>query len=118
RKGFVLGEEVQMKLQDAVRIAVRALGGNKLRAGLAVLGMVIGVGAVIALVSVGNGSQKAVQDQILGLGSNLLFIRPGSTSVSGVQGGAGSAQTLSASDSDAIAASIAEAVAVVPQANA
>jgi putative ABC transport system permease protein len=79
------------------------------------LGIIIGVGSVIALMAVGQGSQKAVSEQILGLGSNLLFVRPGSSSAAGVQGGAGTAQTLSTSDSDAIAGSVANVAAIAPE---
>ena len=106
-----------MSLMDALRIAFKALIANKLRASLAILGMVIGVGAVIALMAVGTGSQKAVQDQILGLGSNLLFVRPGSSTVGGLAGGAGTARTLSNDDGEAITAEVGDIVAVAPQAS-
>src|SRR5439155_5357380 len=108
-------EEKQMGISDSLQVAVEALIANKLRAFLTMLGIIIGVGSVIALMAVGQGSQKAVSQQILGLGSNLLFVRPGSSSSSGVQGGAGSAQTLSTADSDAITASVANITAVAPE---
>jgi putative ABC transport system permease protein len=80
-----------MGLMDALQLALEALIANKLRACLTMLGIVIGVGAVIALMAVGQGSQKAVTDSIAGLGSNLLFVRPGaSTGAGGVRGAAGS----------------------------
>jgi len=66
-----------MKFLESIRIAMRALAANKLRSILTMLGIIIGVGAVIALMSIGRGVQKYVTDQFTGLGSNLLFIIPG-----------------------------------------
>jgi len=66
-----------MKFFESIRIAMRALAANKLRSVLTMLGIIIGVGAVIALMSIGRGVQKYVTDQFAGLGSNLLFIVPG-----------------------------------------
>ncbi len=86
-----------------------------MRAALTMLGIVIGVGAVIALMAVGQGSQKAVTDRIQGLGSNLLFIRSGSTSQSGVAGGAGTAQTLTLDDARAIPGNVPQVVAAAPE---
>ncbi|MCB0068979.1 MAG: ABC transporter permease, partial [Caldilineaceae bacterium] len=69
-----------MKIIEAMRIAMRALAANKLRSILTMLGIIIGVGAVIALMSIGRGVEKYVTDQFAGLGSNLLFIAPGQIS--------------------------------------
>ncbi|GIK71793.1 MAG: hypothetical protein BroJett021_07810 [Chloroflexota bacterium] len=69
-----------MKVIEALRIAMRALAANKLRSVLTMLGIIIGVGAVIALMSIGRGVEKYVTDQFAGLGSNLLFIAPGQIS--------------------------------------
>jgi putative ABC transport system permease protein len=69
-----------MKLIESIRIAMRALAANKLRSMLTMLGIIIGVGAVIALMSIGRGVEKYVTDQFAGLGSNLLFITPGQIS--------------------------------------
>ncbi len=104
-----------MNLGDALQVALEALSANKMRAALTMMGMVIGVGAVIALMAVGQGSQKAVTNQIAGLGANLLFIRPGSNSQSGVRGGVGSAQTLTLQDAEAIPTSVAEAPVAAPE---
>ena len=104
-----------MSLVDAFRVAFEALVANKMHALLTMLGIVIGVGAVIALMAVGKGSQKAVTDRIEGLGSNLVFVRPGSSTQAGVSGGAGSPQTLSMEDSEAILAFVPEAVVVAPE---
>jgi putative ABC transport system permease protein len=78
-----------MKIFEAIRIAMRALAANKLRSVLTMLGIIIGVGAVIALMSIGRGVEKYVTDQFAGLGSNLLFIAPGSLS-DGAPGAIGS----------------------------
>ena len=83
-----------MNLTATLRVALRALTVNRLRTGLTVLGIVIGVGAVVALMSVGKGTQARVTAEIEGLGTNLVFVRPGSATVGGVQTGAGSATTL------------------------
>jgi putative ABC transport system permease protein len=107
-----------MSLSDSIQVALEALIANKMRAILTMLGIVIGVGAVIALMAVGQGSQKAVTDRIQGLGSNLLFIRPGSSSSGGVGGGQGSSQTLTLEDANAIAANVPQVQVVAPESRA
>ncbi len=104
-----------MSFADSVIVAIEALVANKLRAMLTMLGIVIGVGAVIALMAVGQGSQKAITDGIQGLGSNLVFIRPGATAQGGVSAGAGTAQTLSVEDAEAIQAEVPNVVTVAPE---
>ena len=94
-----------MNLQVSLRIALRALGANKLRAGLTMLGMIIGVGAVIAMVSIGNGAQQSVTSQIQSMGTNLLFIRAGAAQSSGVASSQGTRPTLTYDDALAIAGS-------------
>ena len=89
-----------MIVLDTLLTAVRALGTNKLRTSLTMLGIVIGVGAVIALIAAGQGAQKGVTDKVRGLGSNLIFVRPGQTSQGGVQNVL--ATTLTTDDADAI----------------
>ena len=78
--------------------ALRILGRNRLRAGLTMLGIVIGVGAVIAMVSIGEGAKQAVQTQIATMGTNVIMIWPASTSVGGVRGAQGGAVTLTVAD--------------------
>ncbi len=78
--------------------ALRILKRNRLRAGLTMLGIVIGVAAVIAMVSIGEGAKKAVQAQIATMGTNVIIIFPGFTSASGVRGSQGTAVTLTVSD--------------------
>src|SRR5205823_9279185 len=91
------------RVTAAIRVALRALGANKLRTTLTMLGIIIGVSAVIALMSIGRGAQAQVTSQIQSLGTNLLFIRPGAAKDSGVRGTAGTSPTLTLEDSDAIA---------------
>ncbi|HEX2036908.1 MAG TPA: ABC transporter permease [Chloroflexota bacterium] len=104
-----------MNPTESIRVALRALGANKLRAALTMLGMIIGVGSVIALMSIGQGMQAGVEAQIGALGSNLLFVTPGSTSQNGVRTQAGSAQTLTAEDAEALAAEVPQIAAVAPE---
>jgi len=100
---------------ESVRIAVRALAANKLRALLTMLGIIIGVAAVISLMSIGRGAQAAVTERIQGLGTNLLFIRPGSAQQGGIRGGQGSAQSLSLEDAQTIAEQVPEVTGVAPE---
>ena len=86
----------------ALSAAARALRRNKTRAALTMLGIFIGVAAVIAMVAVGNGARASVQAQIQSLGTNLLVVLPGATTSAGVRAGLGSASTLSVSDAQAI----------------
>ncbi|HEU0075736.1 MAG TPA: ABC transporter permease [Dehalococcoidia bacterium] len=104
-----------MTLRDAFSVAIEALFANQLRAFLTMLGIIIGVGAVITLMAVGQGSQKVVEEGIFGLGSNLVYVRPGSTAQGGVQQGAGSAQTLSVEDAEAIQDSVPGVTAAAPE---
>ena len=79
-----------------------SLGANKLRAGLTLLGIVIGVAAVISLMAIGRGAQEVIISRIQSLGTNLLFVRPGTTSDRGVVAGLGSAATLTLDDAYAL----------------
>jgi putative ABC transport system permease protein len=94
-----------MEYTEIIEEAGVTLTVNKLRTGLAMLGIIIGIGSVIALVSLGQSSQAAVSNQIESLGANILTISPGSTRGGFIQGGAGSATTLTLEDAQAIAAS-------------
>jgi putative ABC transport system permease protein len=107
-----------MNLLESVRLSLGALGANKLRSVLTMLGVIIGVGAVISLMSIGAGVQKQVTDQIKGMGSNLLFITPGAQTQGGVRTQAGSAPTLTDEDAEAIVNSgrVPQVVAVAPEA--
>ena len=97
-----------------VRIAVRALRVHKLRSLLTMLGIIIGVGAVVAMVSVGQGATAQVTQRIASLGSNVLQVFPGSSSAGGVRGGAGSVTSLTLDDARAIAPACPDVAAVAP----
>ena len=92
----------RMRLLSTFKIAIRALRRNKLRSALTALGIIIGVGAVIAMVSIGNGAKAQVEAQIAGLGENIILIFSGSTTVSGIRTGLGGAGTLKIEDAQAI----------------
>jgi putative ABC transport system permease protein len=94
-----------MEYAEVIQEAGRTLTINKLRTGLAMLGIVIGIGSVIALVSLGQSSQKSVSNQIQSLGANLLTVSPGSARGGFIQGGAGSATSLTLADAEAISTS-------------
>lgn len=91
-----------MNTWGTFRIALRALSRNKLRSSLTMLGIVIGIAAVIAMVSIGQGASASIQAQISNLGNNMLYVRPGSSNQGGMRGGAGSTATLTPDDADAI----------------
>ena len=91
-----------MNVLQSAQIAGRALRVNKLRSGLTMLGIIIGVGAVIAMVSVGAGAQVRLAEQIQSLGSNLIIAMSGSTSSGGIRLGAGTQATLTEDDAIAI----------------
>ena len=91
-----------MKLWAILKVALRALSRNKMRSALTMLGIIIGVGAVIAMVSIGQGAQSVVQEQIQAMGTNILQVWPASRNLGGVRTGAGASNTLVASDVDAI----------------
>jgi putative ABC transport system permease protein len=91
-----------MRLGSTLRIAFRALRRNKLRSALTALGIIIGVGAVIAMVGIGNGAKAQVEAQIASLGQNVILIFSGSTTASGIRTGWGGAGTLKIEDAEAI----------------
>jgi len=95
-----------------LRTALRALRRNKMRSALTMLGVVIGVAAVIVMVSIGQGATAAVQAQIRSLGTNLLMVIPGATTSGGVRSGWGGVSTLTVRDGEAIAAECDAAAAV------
>ncbi|MFZ1802437.1 MAG: ABC transporter permease [Nitrospira sp.] len=82
--------------------ALRILSRNPLRAGLTMLGIIIGIGAVVAMVSLGQGATASVQAEISSLGTNVLIVIPGATTVGGVRGGLGSISTLTVDDAEDI----------------
>ena len=95
-------------------IAMQALRVNKMRSILTMLGIVIGVAAVIAMIAIGGGAQQRLQEQIASLGSNLLIVVPGSIIQSGARLGAGNAQTLTEQDARAITTEISDVAFAAP----
>ena len=91
-----------MNVLASIRIALRALRINKLRSALTMLGIIIGVAAVITMIAVGAGAQNRIEEQIKGLGTNLIILLPGSTTSGGARMGAGSRNTLTEEDAYAI----------------
>ena len=93
---------------------------NRVRSGLTMLGIVIGIASVIALIAVGQGAQGSIQSSIQSLGSNLLIMTPGATRTFGstVSAGRGSAQTLTPDDADAISSDVGNVAAVSPEVTA
>ncbi len=101
-----------MRLGSTFKIAFRALRRNKLRSALTALGIIIGVGAVIAMVGIGSGARAQVEAQIASLGQNVILIFSGSTTSSGIRTGWGGAGTLKVEDAEAIRREVPGVVAV------
>ncbi len=87
---------------SAIQIALRALRVNKMRSALTMLGIIIGVAAVITMLAVGKGASTKISEQISAVGSNLIIVIPGSTTASGIRLGSGSSQNLTRADAEAI----------------
>lgn len=106
-----------MKISDLFEETFTSLLSNKVRSGLTILGIVIGIGSVIAMVAIGQGSKNTIQASIQSLGSNLIVVMPGMQRGVGqsVSQGRGSAQTLNTEDADAIAKEISLTKAVAPE---
>lgn len=92
-----------MNILRTIRVSLRALSRNKMRSFLTALGIIIGVGAVIAMISIGQGAKAEVEERFESMGTNLLFVRPGSMSFRGRHGGGGSYVNLTSGDAQAIA---------------
>jgi putative ABC transport system permease protein len=95
-----------MRFTNTLRVALRALRRNTMRSMLTALGMIIGVAAVITMVSIGNGAKAQVEAQVASLGQNLITVMPGSSSSGGSRGGWGSSTSLTPEDADAILADV------------
>ena len=91
-----------INIPSTVKISLRALRVNKMRSALTMLGIIIGVGAVITMLAVGKGASHKISEQIATVGSNLIMVMPGSTTSSGIRLGSGSFQNLTRSDAEAI----------------
>jgi len=103
-----------MNLGVTFKIAVRALWVNKMRSALTMLGIIIGVSAVIAMVAIGAGASARIAEQIQSIGSNLIIVLSGSTTSGGIRLGSGSALTLTEDDASAIAREIPAVEAAAP----
>jgi putative ABC transport system permease protein len=103
-----------MNLKDVIRVSLRALARNKMRTLLTMLGIIIGVGAVICTVAIGQGASNQVQEQIRSLGDNMLFVSAGSVNQGGVRLGSQATKTLTVDDSKAILQQIPSVVKVCP----
>lgn len=106
-----------MTISDIVQETFSAITVNKARSGLTILGIVIGIGSVIAMISIGQGAQGSIESSIQSIGSNLVLVMPGFQRGIGVQvsAGRGSAQTLTQADADAIQKEVTLAKAVAPE---
>jgi len=109
-----------MDLLNIIRVAFRALQRNKMRAALTMLGIIIGVSAVVAMVSIGQGAQATVQAQIDSIGTNLLFVTAGAQNVGGVRSGTGDTgtNTLTVDDLEAIKREVPTVSMLTPTVNA
>jgi putative ABC transport system permease protein len=106
----------RMSMGEAFPLAFAALVSNPMRTLLTMLGIIIGVGAVITMIALGAGAQKAVQDRITGLGANLLIVRPGAASTGGVHHAEGDVENLNAQDVEVLVRECPSILAVVPEA--
>jgi putative ABC transport system permease protein len=106
-----------MKIIDVMQETYAAISSNKIRSGLTILGIVIGISSVIAMVAIGQGAQSSVSDSIQSIGSNLIMVRPGMQRGVGTQvsSGRGSAKTLTQTDADAISQNISLVKSVAPE---
>ena len=91
-----------MNVSNLFKIAIKALGNNKMRCFLTMLGVIIGVGAVIAMLAIGQGSKNSIKAQISEMGSNMIMIMPGAERRGGVRQSSEDMQTLKPADYDAI----------------
>src|SRR5262252_10929367 len=103
------------RIVATIKIAVRALRRNLLRTLLTMLGMIIGVGAVIAMVSIGNGAKAQIESQIASMGQNVILVFSGSFSRGGVRSGWGGAGTLTIEDAEAIQREISGVTVISPE---
>jgi putative ABC transport system permease protein len=107
-----------MLISDLFQETYSAITSNKARSSLTILGIIIGIGSVIAMVSIGQGAQSSIESSIQSIGSNLIIVMPGfqrnTAGGGGVNSGRGSSQTLTLADADAIRAEVTDASAVAP----
>jgi putative ABC transport system permease protein len=102
-------------LNDLLKETIWSLSANKVRSGLTILGIVIGIASVITMVAIGQGAQNSIESSIQAIGSNLIMVNPGAQRTGAVSAGQGSSQTLTIEDADAIRAEIMNVKAVAPE---
>ncbi len=102
---------------DLFKETIWSLSTNKARSGLTILGIVIGIASVITMVAIGQGAQSTIEKNIEAIGSNLIVVMPGAQRVGGISQGAGSTQTLTIEDSDAIKSQVQNVKGVAPEAS-
>ena len=102
-------------LIDLLKETIWSLAGNKVRSGLTILGIVIGIASVIAMVAIGQGSQASIASRIQSIGSNLIIVSPGAQRTAGVSAGQGSAQSLKLEDARVIASEVQNVSGVAPE---
>jgi len=106
-----------INIPSTVKLSLRALRVNKMRSALTMLGIIIGVGAVIAMLAVGTGASEKISGQISSMGSNLIMVLPGSTTSGGLRMGAGTQPTLNMADAEAIQKECSAVLVVAPTLN-
>jgi putative ABC transport system permease protein len=104
-----------MRIVNTIKVALRALRRNTMRSILTALGIIIGVGAVIAMVSIGNGAKSQVEAQVASLGENVITVFPGSFTAGGMRSGWGGASTLTIDDAVSIQREVANVLGVTPE---
>ena len=104
-----------MRFLNIIKVALRALRRSALRSILTALGIIIGVAAVIAMVSIGNGAKSQVEASIASLGQNIITVFPGNFTTGGVRGGFGSASSLTVEDAQAIQREVTGIAALSPE---
>ena len=104
-----------MNILETLSLAVRSLLRSKMRSFLTALGIIIGVGAVIAMVAIGDGARANVQKVFDSMGTNLLIVMPGSTTAGGARGGFGSQPTITWDDLEAIQTQVPSVRAAAPE---
>src|SRR6184192_2896346 len=91
-----------MNISQTLLISLQSLSGNKLRSALTILGIVIGVAAVVAMLGIGRGAQASITSNITSIGTNLLFVRPGAIQQGGVKTAQGTSASLTLDDASAL----------------
>ena len=103
-----------MIFTENIKVGVQSVGANKLRSILTMLGIIIGVGAVITMIAIGSGAQAQVEEQIKALGTNLIIVLPGSVTSGGVRMGAGLRSSLTEDDAYAMQRELSDVQAAAP----